>query len=284
MSTVGKVFVVLNLALAALFVGAAASLIGTSQEFRSKYDAEVVAHATDNQEKDLAIGDLQGQVEELSRQNQSKSDQIKNKSAQNSALDSDLETERQQNADLRESVGSIDSKLGDLEQNNRSLANRITDLERDNQGLRSERDEALDGRDAAVAAQNSAEESSRSANAKASDLRLELARAVDRAESSEANLAALSRQTGVDINSIGGQPDLKGVVLDASYQGGAPLVIVNLGKSQTVRPGFTFDVYNGAQYKGQIEVQVVNADTSSCTVKLTGDSNIGRGDRVATNL
>jgi len=63
MSTVGKVFVVLNLALAALFVGAAASLIGTSQEFRSKYDAEVVAHATDNQEKDLAIGDLQGQVE-----------------------------------------------------------------------------------------------------------------------------------------------------------------------------------------------------------------------------
>jgi len=68
MSTVGKVFVVLNLALAALFVGAAASLIGTSQEFRSKYEVEAVAHASDNKVKDMQLGDLQGQVDELSRE------------------------------------------------------------------------------------------------------------------------------------------------------------------------------------------------------------------------
>jgi predicted RNase H-like nuclease (RuvC/YqgF family) len=284
MSTVGKVFVVLNLALAALFVGAAASLIGTSQEFRSKYEAEAVAHASDNKVKDMQLGDLQGQVDELSRQNQSKADQIKQQDANNAAIESDLETERQQNSDLRESVGGIDSKLGDLEQNNRSLGNRIADLERDNQGLRVERDEALDERDSANASQNAADETARSATSRANNLSLELVRSVDRAESAEANLAALSRQTGVDINSIGGQPDLKGLVLDASYQGRFPIVIVNLGKSHKVRPGFTFDVYNGSNYKGQIEVQVVNADTSSCTVKLAGDSNIGRGDRIATNL
>ncbi|MCH2111808.1 MAG: hypothetical protein MK213_03035, partial [Planctomycetes bacterium] len=258
--------------------------IGTSQEYRSKFDSEVAAHAADNSAKDLEIGDLKGQLDELTRQNQSKADQIKQKDASQAALSSDLETERQQNADMREDLGSIDSKLGDLEQNNQAMANRAAELERDNQSLRSERDDALDARDAATAAETAADERARSAEGVSSDLRLQLARSVDRAESAEANLAAVARKYNLDINKIGGQPDMDGVVLSASYDDNPAIVMINLGSSNKVRPGFTFDVYNGAKYKGRIRVEVVNSNNSSCTVDLPGDAQIGAGDRISTNL
>src|SRR5262245_52773770 len=44
MSTVAKIFVVLNLALAVAFLGAAATFLGYLDSFKKKYDDEVVSH------------------------------------------------------------------------------------------------------------------------------------------------------------------------------------------------------------------------------------------------
>ncbi len=284
MSTVGKVFVVLNLALAALFVGAAASLIGTSEAFRGKYETELSAHKTDNDKHKITIGALEGENGELKRQNQSRADRVKQLEAEVDSLTADVEDERRQNSDLREGVSGIESKLGDLEQTNRSLTNQLSQVNGENQNLREERDQSLDERDSALALQNRAEESSRSATGRADNLRLELARTTDRAESAEAKLGAIARQYNLDLNDLSAQPDLEGVVLSASYQASPAIVMINLGREHKIKPGFTFDVYSGASYKGRIRVEVVNTANASCTIALAGQSQISRGDRIVTNL
>ncbi len=284
MSTAGKVFVAFNLVLAALFVGSAAALVGTSQDYRSQFDAEKAAHAKDNQTKQQEIDDLEQQVNELTRQGQQKGDQIQQLDAAQKALAADLETERQQNADLRESLNGIEAKLGDLEQTNRGFANQVADLTSQVQSLREERDQAMDARDGALAAQTKAEEKARLAEAAAADLRLQLARTTDRAETAEASLAAAAKQYGFDQNAIGAQPMIDGVVLAASYDASPAIIQISVGKDQKVQPGFTFDVYNGSAYKGRIRVEVVNSTNSSCTIAMASGPQIERGDRITTRL
>ena len=285
MSTIGKFFIVVNLALSAVFVGASASLIGTSQEWRSKAEAAQteLAEATAALEQEKA--DLTSQISQLNEAIARKDTQLTEKEADVSGLTADLDNERRQNSDMRESLTGIDSRLADLEQTNRTLNNRVTELERDNQSLREERDAALDARDEAVSAQTLAEESARGAEGAASDLRIQLAQASDRAETAETKLSMAARQYNFDLNELGIQPDLEGMVLAASYSEDPAIVQINLGKEQRVRPGFTFDVYRGNTYKGIIRIELVNASVSSATIsEARPGTRIERGDRVVTRL
>ena len=58
MSTIGKVFVVLNLLLAGLFLGYASTALATTSEWKSKYEAEQAAHQKTASEKDDEIASV----------------------------------------------------------------------------------------------------------------------------------------------------------------------------------------------------------------------------------
>ncbi|RMH00818.1 MAG: hypothetical protein D6702_13030 [Planctomycetota bacterium] len=285
MSTAGKLFTVINLVLAALFVGSAASLIGTSNEYRSKLEAEQQAHAQTRSELQAQVDDLTAQVQTLSGQAESVRNQLSSEQAKTAALENDVQDARKRNAELNESVGGIEAKLADLEATNRQFANRIAELEDENRALRTERDEALDARDAALAARTAAEEAQRAAQLAGEKLRKELAFANDRADEAEAKLATVVRMSGIDPAAVEGiQPDLEGVVLSTSYDQEPALVQINLGKGDKVLRGYTFDVYNGQTYKGRIKVEVVRENSATCTIALPAGVRIEAGDRVATNL
>lgn len=121
----------------------------------------------------------------------------------------------------------------------------------------------------------------------AEKLRKDLAFAVDRADEAEAKLATVVRLAGIDPASVEGiQPDLEGIVLTSSYDQDPALIQINLGQTDKVLRGFTFDVYNtdSSQYKGKIKVEIVRANSSTCTVTLAAGAKISAGDRIATNL
>ncbi len=285
MSTAGKLFTVINLVLAALFVGSAASLISTSDEFRSQYETEKAAHEAAVQKANEDIAALNQEVQAQSGLRQQADSQFASSEARASALDNDLQTERRQNSDLTESVAGIEGKLADLESTNRQHANRITELENENRSLREERDGALDDRDAALAAQTAAEGAQRTAVGAAEQLRKELAYANDRGDEAEAKLKLVVRMSGIDPAAVDGiQPDMEGVVLSTSYDQAPALVQINLGDAAKVLRGYSFDVFNGQSYKGKIKVEIVRANSSTCTVSLVGDAKIEAGDRIATNL
>jgi len=284
MSTIGKFFVVLNLVLAGLFVGSSAALIGDSESYRTDLEAEQAAKS----ELQASMNEEVGRLQTLNAQAQSEVSRLQGDNstltAEKTALTESLETERQQNGDLRESLQTIEGKLGDLEGTNRDQSNQLDNLRRQYETVRQERDDALSTSEQSLAAANAAEDSANMANGRSSDLELQLARALDRAEQSEAQLATVVALYDVDIASISAQPQMEGSVLSVDYVDGTAYVVINLGKKDKVQRGYSYDVYNGSTYKGRIQVQTVNDSKSAATVSLEGVAPIAAGDRIVTRL
>jgi len=283
MSPIGKVFLVLNLALAGLFVGSAASLVGASESYRLQTEDLQVQLTTAKADASMEASELQAQLTNA----EGAKDRLAASKAQvesdRDALAEDLKTEQSQNSDLRERLSGIEGKLGDLESTNRSNTTRIAELNTEARNLRDERDGAVDDRTGALQAKSSAERSNDQAKRQANELSISLGREKDRANSAEAKLSEVAKLYKVDLNTLNAQPDLAGVVLDASYDG-TPVVVINLGTQDQVKPGFTFDVYNGATYKGRIYIETVNTHQAAATVQMVGNARIAAGDAVVTRL
>jgi len=284
MSTIGKFFVVLNLALAALFVGVSASLIADSDSYRMQLDTVVTAKAALQTESDDTINTLSSDLVQAQGEAQRLQSDKSNLSAEKTALTENLESERQQNADLRESLQSIEGKLGDLQGTNGQLASDLDGVRRQYETVREERDAALDARDAANSTANSATNNANLAEGRSTDLTLQLARSTERAAVAEAKLATVVSLYKVDLASIGAQPQMEGSVLSVDVVDNVTYVVINLGKRDSVQPGYTYDVYNGSTYKGKIYIHNVNESKSAATVELGGNAAVSAGDRVVTRL
>ncbi len=283
MSTIGKFFVVLNLALAGLFVGSAASLISKSDSYRVQLEAKVVEMDALQVEKDETISVMTSNL----RQSQ---EERNNLNHENGQLGANLEaekgrglTQKQKNDNLGGQLQSIEGKLNDLTQTNGDLNSELSDLRRQFETVRNERDAALDARDAASSVSTSAVEEANLATGEASDLRLKLARETERANQVEAQLATAVSLYGIDVNTIGAQPAMEGMVTSVAEAGGTTYVVINLGKNDSVQPGFTYDVFDGSTYKGRISVLTVNESKSAATVAMF-NAPIAAGDRVVTRL
>ncbi|KAA3607114.1 MAG: hypothetical protein DWQ01_15530 [Planctomycetota bacterium] len=285
MSSLGKTFIVVNLVLSALFVGASASLIGTSQEYRKKFEDEQQAktelEATLNTEK----ADLQAEVGRLSDDLVRKDGEITSLKADNATRLQELTDARRQNDDQNGRLESLSQKINSLEQVFRTEQSRNESLNNTVQQLREERDNALDERDAAFAAQSEAEDGQNQAEGQVRELEAQLNRVQDNLDQKEALLAMAAREYSIDFGKLSQpQPDMDGLVLSSSYADGTPIVIINRGKSDGVRVGFTFDVFNGGLYKGQIRVEHVNENSAAARVTLEGEGQIVQGDLISTRV
>lgn len=284
MSSIGKVFIVINLVLAALFVGSAASLIQTGQDWRTKYettDRDLKAQLATSESETAAAQD---EVTQVTQQKDRIATEKSTLEADKAALEDELNTEREINADMRERLTSIDGKLGDLESTNRQQESRIATLNEQVGTLRGERDSALDARDAAEGARATAERSSETVSRERDELEVALGRANEKVASKDAKLAEVAKLYKVDLNNLNDQPDLSGRVTSVDSSLGTTVVVINLGKNDGVKPGHTFDVYDGGVYKGKIYVETVNSSQSAATISLVGDGTIGVDDAVVSRL
>lgn len=284
MSTIGKFFVVLNLALAALFVGVSASLIGSGDSWRKQYEEANSEHVATLAAKDKALSasdtEKKQARDEVSRLLAANS----NLTAERVALTERLETESQNNAQLTEKLTGIEGKLGDLESTNRDQATQLESLRGVANQMRDERDAALTARDAAQSASTAAQEQAKLAMGKVQDLQVQLAQTTKRAEKAETERDTVVAYTGVDAAALGNQPAMEGTVLTVDYAANNTYIVIDLGKKDSVQVGYTYDVYNGSTYKGKIRVETVNQSKSGASVMLAGSAPIAAGDRVSTRL
>ena len=283
MSTIGKFFIVLNLALAGLFVGSAASLINKSDSYRVQLEAKAAEMDVMKEEKDAKISEMTSNL----RQSQEERNNLNHQNGQLSAnLDAEKErglTHKQKNDNLEGQLQSIEGKLNDLNQTNSDLNVELGGLRRQFESVRSERDSALAVRDAAALTAKGAVEEANMATGEASDLRLKLAREAERANYAEAQLATAVSLYSIDVTTIGAQPAMEGTVTSVSEADGATYVVIDLGRNDSVQPGYTYDVFNGSVYKGRISVLTVNESRSAATVAMY-NAPIAAGDRVVTRL
>jgi hypothetical protein len=97
----------------------------------------------------------------------------------------------------------------------------------------------------------------------------------------ERRLQLVLEKTGVHVISHAWPPPIDAYVLDVKRD--LKLVVLNKGKKDGVKEGYTFSIYRGSKFKGQARVQDVQE--SMCSALITGEkSPIERGDSASTSL
>jgi len=285
MSPIGKIFIVVNLALSAAFLGWASNVVATSQDWKTKHDAaaEQFKGEKEKLETDLSLlrTTLNSVREDKDRFSQ-ESDDHKNRADR-------AERERDEQTTENQSMRGDLSKLqSSMDAYNQHLASVDARVERaTDQALQAERDknEAVQGkRDAEIALAN-AEEAVRAAQSQLDALNAQVASLQGDLETGAAKLDAIIAYTGVDPSDILVQPDIEGAVVSVKSDPAPGLVSINRGSEQGVTKGTTFQVFNGRTYKGEVRVEIVHATWSSAiVVRATEGSTIASGDSVATRL
>lgn len=285
MSPIARVFSVLNLILAASFLAWASTTLAHSQDYKRKYEAEQAAHQTTMTEKDAQISEL----ETLRDTARNEAETLR------SERDSHEERANRLEGDLSQSR----SDLSEAQANTQRLTNSVDAIQENNRQLQGDKDRAVEARHEAEGAKESAEEAQQEAESNLVDAQGEIESLNNMVADKETEIVALNSTiselntqlatvvelTGVSFDQITAQPAIDATVVRAVHDISPGLVALNRGSEAGVKVGYTFEIYNGGQYKGQVRVENVrpNMCTALVTTAVSGTT-IGQGDSAATRL
>lgn len=285
MSTIGKVFALLNLALAALFVGWAASASGSNQHYKEKLAEatrllETESTASKAQIATLSAGNNQLQTEKSKVM--SERDEAKNEADR---LKKDLDAQQSENAQLRGSVQKIEATLSGIEEARKRLQ------EEKDKAVVAQRD-AEDARTKAQADQSSAEAKAteletalRNAQDQIASLEKAKKSAEDKVKSLDTQIATLVANTGADLSDFENVKDIDSAVLGVSMEVAPGLVLIGAGSKDGVERGHSFEIYSGNTYKGRARVEFVHTDKCSAIITYTAkNQRFEQGDSATTRL
>lgn len=286
MSPIGKIFVAVNLALSAAFLGWASNVVGTSQNYKTQL-AEL--EKTTDDEKAALDAELSKLRTELTAVREDKEravtarDDEKNRADRAERERDDRDAENQQ---LRGDLSKLQSLLENYNSNLASVSARI---ERANdQALEMERarNDAVQAQKDAEMALRAAQDATRAAEARAEELVARLDQADERIADLDATLQTAVEAYNIDLSTLTAQPQVDGAVVSVKSEPAPGLVAINKGSEDGVRRGMTFDIYSGSTYKGRVRVELVHGTWCSAVVvkPVQAGATISAGDRASTRL
>jgi hypothetical protein len=285
MSAIGRIFVILNLVLAAAFVGYASTSLAKGSEWKKQYEAEVKAHADTKSLLDTDKSKLQTDLNTergLKDQYMAQADAAKAEADRNAA---DLETARRTIADLTASVASIEATLAGYNQTIAQVTAAKDAAVEDAREQERARVAAEAERDAAVLAQRDAQDGLSASELAIAQLERDLTTSRKEASKLDAEINQLVVTTGMPRDSIASTPAIQARVLQVSYDLKPGLVALNVGSEQGVKRGMTFQIFSGSTWKGQVRVENVQPGMSSALITdMTAGQTIAQGDNAATIL
>jgi len=286
MSPIGRIFIVLNLILSAAFLGWAANALATTEDSKQELENERARFAAELDAKDDQISQLNTEKDQLENDARTFREQRDQTQANADGLQSRLDEATRQNGTMQVELASISATLGDYNSTIAQLTQQKDDaIERAHEAERA-RDEAVDTAQAAELARRDAEEAARSAQLRIGDLEATRTALEEQVASLETRMQVLVSVTGVDPNQVEVQPQIEAAVLNVRHDLEGPgLVMLNVGSEDGVKRGFTFEVYRGSQYKGQVRAENVQTKMSWAIITRTvPGTTISQGDRAATHL
>lgn len=280
MSTLGKIFVGLNVLLSFVVLGSAAALLqqraGTADQIAVLEDEKASLQAElDDTRSNFVARERQLQDEKRQLQEQSDDLDVAKQTADRNAAR--LEADNQQ---LRDDVTKINSNVDLLNQSFANLQQRNSDLEDQNDQLRRDAIAAAEAQRQAereAADMSDARGAAETALADASD---ELTDAMERVRELEA-LLEVAKASGFDATSVVAAPQIDGQVVEVDPEYG--FVILDKGRDAGVQRGFVFEVYRGGTYIGQVRVDSVYDNYASAKIEFT-QGPIQMFDRASTYI
>lgn len=286
MSAIGRIFLVLNLILSALFVGWAAKVIKEEDSYRAQYQT--------------AVADAEAAAEEAEEAQSALSAQLNTARAEEATVVSQRDDFEREVANLKEDLASERQRVAELESNVKTMTASLEGFRSTIESMEASKDaavadarEAREARDEAVAARMTADTSRKGvedeldqAQARIADLEMELTTAEKMVSRQSAQLATIVDEYNIDLSSIMDQPYVEANVLSVKESGGISLVALNVGSNDNVKRGMTFQIWNDGKYKGEVRVESVTPDMCSALVTMLADDStpMSEGDNAATRL
>jgi DNA repair exonuclease SbcCD ATPase subunit len=280
MSTLAKVFVVLNLVLAVAFLGAAAAFLGHSDNWKARHDKLEITTNTSIKDLNDKVAAGNKKVEEQAASINTMEAQVKVAKAAESAI---AEAYAQLKKGYDESNASYQNASRALLiaqetiKNGRAL---VDQLQAERQALTDKLRAAQDGETASTTAKNNAENALELATNQLQDTNTKLATAEGELQRTRFRLEAIIR-ANPSIEAGTEQPWQQGKVLQADNE--ANIVVISLGSEDGVKAGFKYTVSRGSSFVA--EIQITNVQTKSAAGKVLtglGKSPIKSGDDVMT--
>ena len=285
MSAIGRIFIVLNLILAAAFLGWASQAKGSIEDYKTKFDDEKAARAEEAKAADAASSKLRIEVSDLKDEARTANGARDTAVALSTNLQGQNDDAQSKNAGLQGRLDEIAATLGDyndtisqLVQEKDNAVQRANDAER-------ARDDANEAAQGAEMARRDADEAQNAANTQIAALTEANGALQDEVSSLNTQIQTIVAVTGIDVTQIAAVAPIDAAVLEARYDIEPGLVMLNVGNEAGVKRGYTFHVYRGGQYKGQVRVENVQANYCSAVIIGTQEGRtISQGDSASTVL
>ncbi len=286
MSPIGKIFIVVNLALSAAFLGWASNIVATSQDWKKQHDDLKTTLETERDDLEAQLTSKRAELEAVRQDKEQVSDAHDDAKSRADRAESERDQLASENAQLRNDLTEIRSRLGDY---NDKLDSVVADAGKVNEArlaAERERNEAVQEREDARRELRDAQDAARAADSRSQDLTAQLGSAQGEIASLEALRASImSRFPEINLSDFTAQPDIDGAVVNVKSDPAPGLVAINRGTNDGVMRGTVFEIFDGRTYKGQVRVEFVRPDwCSAVVVRTASGAAISQGDSAATNL
>lgn len=281
MSSVGRIFIVLNLILAGVFVYFSGVVLREQADWKAKHTVDVAA-------KNKEIDALKSNVVALGNDVSAKERQLDTAAQVNETIRSELKKEQERNEAAEKRLAAVQGDLATLQANTTTTAAAV---ERASKSAEEQSKLALDAsrvRDEAIRAKEVAVADLRDANDKIAALEATIGGNGEMI----AKLETQVREQGVLIEFANSKmpglftpalPKLGGTVQRVDADGQLLTVLVTDDPSEVgVKPGYTFAVFNGQKYKGEALVTDVDGKFAFCRVTRSTGEKIVTGDSAST--
>lgn len=286
MSPIGRIFIVLNLVLSAVFLGFASNNLAASQDFKRQLEDKTSELETYTEKMEGEAADFTAKVSSLESSGSALREQRDDFEAEKNRLEQDYQTQTDKNIALDADIAAIKETLGNYDETNRQNAQRLEQANTAVLDATTAKRDAEDDRQKALDAQRSAEEQLAASTKSIVDLEIERESLRKENANLDAQLQTLADATGTNLADLMPMPLIDGAVLDVvAFGDNMSLIAINRGEEHGVKRGFTFEIHKGSQYKGQARVENVQPGMCSAIVVRTVDGqSIGQGDLASTRL
>lgn len=282
MSSIGKIFLLINFGLAFGFLFWASTAVATNAKWKDQYEAEVTAHQATESSLQEELSGLQIDLNNERDAKDARSSERDQATAEATRNREELDAAKRANEQLRADIAAIKESLDGYLQQNQALEAAKDAAVAEARQLTSERDAASQASDDAEQARRDAEEALREAQAQIASLERNVTSLRGEVSTLDAKVqAAVSRGYTTD----GAQVDIDARVLNVDTSITPGLVALNVGSAQGVQRGMTFQIYSGADYKGYVRVENVRETMCSALIQAQVEgATISQGDSASTNL
>ncbi|MFN0007991.1 MAG: hypothetical protein ACKVXR_08805 [Planctomycetota bacterium] len=285
MSPIAKLFTVINVVLAGVFLGWAANSLSEADSWRKKHDDLKTKSAA----MEATLGTEKSSL--LAKQAELEAARVALLGERDSALSDverlkgQLEDEERKNNEMRGSVTTISASIDNLTAQNKQLAEARDTAQQAAREAEKAKEEATAAQTAAELKASELETSLNTAQGTIADLEKSNTSLKKEVDSLNTNLEALASYTGASIGDFTPMKQIEGRVLDVAMNVKPGLIAINKGSADGVKPGYTFEVYDGRTYKGQVRVEYVHQNVCSALVLRAVDGQVIRqGDAASTRL